>query len=561
VKANIIKQKIGNATTHFLRSSKSASTILSAIEADQSSVLIETEIRKGPRQNFHEYLFNANEAFSCPRTIEDALPLIQKCMEGEITQLENWLNQIFSVNEDEVNSTPDRSLFLIEVCIEMLSVYQCLQHPHGGATAVTVKWIPQLSCRTGAPALWKLLFLRNTSWSQSITASSLLSACLSRWSVQHVIQCRDWILHSSLDEKDKIDYSLVSLFLISTSEQPSPSIELFTRFSSVPDETDWASTKEFVVTATQIAVLSLKQSSNISDQSISRRNGLHPFTSLIFLVAKCGKRQLRTVSDTILQELAKCESAMELSKLEIVFLHLYLRHPHWMDLGSASARNTLLHAAENHAETWTNWRSSLDDRLEDLLDGVVENDLKVSRQLSELSRKHPLLILRKLPAMTSLLEDEARSDKDDVSDRRYRIVGQDIIRGKLQAVYNGSILNVSVQHWGYSFTEPLWLSLLDVVFSLPHEVLFNCGPKVGLFPFLEAYIFLISIQIQLSSASKITRLKEKISELLAAFQKNNTKGWRYWLGTCVGTSEIRHLLMSCDFITPQEAIQSLKEGE
>jgi hypothetical protein len=561
VKASNIKQTRGKTITQYLLSSKSASTILSTIEADESAIVTEMEIRKGPRQNFQKALFYIDEEISCSCIIEDARPLIKKCLDGEVAHLDNWLNQVFSVDGEKSQSTPNGSLFLLDVSIEMLSTYQHLQHPHRWATSLLVKWIPRLSYRTGAPALWSLMFLRNASWSQSMASTSLLSACLSRWSVQHVMQCKDWILHSSWEETDRIDFSLVSLFLISTSGQPSPSVELFGRSSSVSQDADWASTKEFVVTATQIALLCLKQSSNMPEKSLTRRNGFQPFMSLIFLLAKCGKRQLRTVSDTILQGLAKSEGAMELSKLEIIFLHLYLRHPYWMDLGSASARNTLLHAAEKHAETWTDWRSSLDDRLEDLLDAVVESELKVSRQLSELSRKHPLLILRKLPAMTSLLKAEASSDKDDVSDRRYRIVGQDMIREKLQAVYNGSVLKVSVKHWGYSFTEPLWLSLLDVVFSMPHEVLFTCGPKVGLLPFLEAYTLLISIQLQLSSVSKISRLKEKTSEVLVAFKKCNATDWKYWLGKCVGTSEIRHLLMSCDFITPQEAIQSLKDAE
>ena len=127
----------------------------------------------------------------------------------------------------------------------------------------------------------------------------------------------------------------------------------------------------------------------------------------------------------------------------------------------------------------------------------------------------------------------------------------------------GVDVNVTVRHWGFSYSEPLWSALLDVVTSIPNELLFGTGLQLGVLDFFATYLKLLSVQLQLLSADKSKRLVEKLLEVFAAFQRANSSSWKRWLGTTMDGMgrEVRHVLMNCNFITPQEAIESLKDVE
>jgi hypothetical protein len=200
--------------------------------------------------------------------------------------------------------------------------------------------------------------------------------------------------------------------------------------------------------------------------------------------------------------------------------------------------------------------SSFDDRINDMLYSVANGELKSMKQLADLSRKQPLLILRKLPEMSKILLDDATIDIS--SDQKGVIIGQNPA-GKRDVMFQGKMLKVVVQHWGYSYTEMLWVSMLEVLSSMPLEVLFTCGVKVGLLDLLTIYVELISVQNQLLSANKTARLKTKLSGAFTAFKQSNVGAWTGWLVSDVGESQIRHLLMSCDFISPKEAMDCAKK--
>lgn len=102
------------------------------------------------------------------------------------------------------------------------------------------------------------------------------------------------------------------------------------------------------------------------------------------------------------------------------------------------------------------------------------------------------------------------------------------------------------------------VTLLDVVLLVHQEVLFTCGPSTGLLDFLTVYLELVSVQLQLRTADKAARLKSKLATLFTAFKQANAQAWSGWLSREVGELEIRHMLMSVDFITPTEAVESLK---
>ena len=81
--------------------------------------------------------------------------------------------------------------------------------------------------------------------------------------------------------------------------------------------------------------------------------------------------------------------------------------------------------------------------------------------------------------------------------------------------------------------------------------------------FLEVYLRLIFIQTQLRTSDRFPRLKRKYGDMLKAFENSNPEEWESWLNS--ETSDlnslgaVRNVLMSCDFISHQQAIDYVKK--
>jgi hypothetical protein len=87
---------------------------------------------------------------------------------------------------------------------------------------------------------------------------------------------------------------------------------------------------------------------------------------------------------------------------------------------------------------------------------------------------------------------------------------------------------------------------------------------MGLLDFLGAYLRLMFVQTQLRTSERISRLKGKLSEFFDAFKASNLEGWEAWLGTQTpglpSLGGTRNVLMSCNFISHQQAIESIKQS-
>jgi hypothetical protein len=109
------------------------------------------------------------------------------------------------------------------------------------------------------------------------------------------------------------------------------------------------------------------------------------------------------------------------------------------------------------------------------------------------------------------------------------------------------------------------LTFFVVALPVPNEVLFGCGLKMGLLEFLGVYLRLMFVQTQLRTSERLSRLKGKLSEFFDAFKASNLEGWEAWLAQeTSGLSSLggtRNILMSCDFITHQQAIDSIKKAK
>jgi hypothetical protein len=561
-KPNKIKEKKSKIPgPEFLSSSSSASSLLSRIQNDVTPSDSELDIDTvGVKMDdLKQYEMPSLPALDFDLTGDAVKAFVATCItDNRFILLDKWLEGLVSkLSKDAFGLETPSGVRLTELAIDLLKIYQSLSHAQNDLPMILLKWLPSLSRTMGVPELWELIFRVSPDASSSTVSNHLLSKCLTSWSVLHVSQCKDWIMALGDSDVPGYDYERIALFLISTSEQPSAHIELF---SESGFQSDWASSKDFVISAIAIAIRSLRQARDSLEIAIFRRKNIPSGITLIFLVARCGKKHLRSVCDLILQELSALDTKdTQRAALEEVFLRLYLCYPQWMDLGSVAARTALMSASESQAHNWADWRSSFGDKIESMLDALSSGELRVATSLADLSRKQPLLILRKLPKMSAMLQRDAAMLSDDRRERRGVITGQSV-SGNLDIKFHGKAIKLTIQHWGYSFTEPLWIALLDVLTAMPSQVLFSCGLKVGLLDFLGVYLELLSVQLQLLTANKAARLKGKLGDVFATFRQSSSKGWNEWLGAKIGESEVRHLLVSCNFISPQEAIESLKNG-
>ncbi len=100
--------------------------------------------------------------------------------------------------------------------------------------------------------------------------------------------------------------------------------------------------------------------------------------------------------------------------------------------------------------------------------------------------------------------------------------------------------------------------------AVPKEVLFGCGLNMGLNDFLGIYLRLMSVQTQLRTNDGLSRLKGKLSEVFGAFKSSNRTVWDEWMSQEIAglksLGSARNVLLSCDFISHQDAIESVKSS-
>lgn len=564
-KSKVKKEK--SSGPHSLSTVEEASFLLSQLENERTLPTKKTKLVKKDicMNDFMQCKELSVDASDESTESNDIINIVDRCIQSsKYIQLDTYLENEFRHLEESVLQDTVKRVDLAGLCASLLNSALSVNSPPAGMTVVLLKWIPRFSRFQGLPDFWELIFSSKDDRFVGGFLNILSLKCVAAWSIEQGYSCAEWILNECQSNPAKFDSARVVLFLISVSEQTSSQVESVT--ASVGCQSflpEWRTSKELVVTAASVALSCLKESNSGELLSaLSCRNSLPPGLILILLVAKFGKMQLQAIANLILKEASAPGLAPDLQNMfDIILLRLYLFHPYWMDLGSSELRAVLMHASENHYRSWIEWRSSLDDVLMDMVTSLLGGELRISKSLSDFSRRHPLLVLRRLPNITCALELDATCSNCDLADAKGLVVGQNIA-GQCDASFDGKVVKVSIKHWGYSFMEPVWNAFLDIVSVIPREVLFTCGAKVGLLDFLGIYVQLMSVQLQLMSAGKVSRLKGKLLECFSVFQQCNLSVWRRWLGLKMGgESEIRHLLLSGGFITPQEAMGSVKHPE
>lgn len=199
-----------------------------------------------------------------------------------------------------------------------------------------------------------------------------------------------------------------------------------------------------------------------------------------------------------------------------------------MNLSDSKTRGILIESVNFFSEEWIDWRTSLDNQLKLSIKYLEANPNQRQQQLlSDLAKRYPLLVVRELALFTRTLKRDATACYKTDIERRGR-VNKLLDNQPIDAKTSYGMVKVSVTHWGYSFTEPLWISILEIMDSIPNEVLYACGIKMGLLELLNLYISLIVVQMEVGVVSFTSTLKSKLSKILLTFQPSNKIEYDRW---------------------------------
>lgn len=212
---------------------------------------------------------------------------------------------------------------------------------------------------------------------------------------------------------------------------------------------------------------------------------------------------------------------------QAVILRLYTLHPSTARLSDTRLKSSLLQSSRDNSAAWLHYKCPLDKQIKAMVSNLVRSPHKnMLQDTIQVSCQHPLLLMRHLNTIKRGLELDGSG---------HDISGQPLMkRGRIQsrpqelaAVVEGRPVKVSVVHWGYSFNEPVWIGVLDLLFSIPAEVLFKVGVELGLLEIMSLYSKLFDAHINdLSAENNIIQLRGKFDRLSLSFINCNPEQYQ-----------------------------------
>jgi len=409
---------------------------------------------------------------------------------------------------------------------EVTEIYLSSSLAQGMVTSVALS-LAQISATTGKCVdLWRDLFSEQVSDEKF---GRLLHVCLRFWEHEDTKACVQWILNTP-DKQKQFHVEHVSEFL-------------FHEVDAAMELEDQRKAMEWAMLCFRVEVNGDKPNRFFGKQGLSW--GL----ALALHVISLGEESFNLVKDAVLGS-----STGNKAILDALVLRLYLLHPKRIDTQVEQTRNRLLAVAAD--EHWLSWPCGMEIPYRNMMQALSEGNTRMIKVLTEKVRTHPLLVIRQFGNMAHLLRQDAA---------QLRTTNAGVTHGSstmepLQFTHDRTRKKVTmmVRHWGYSYTEPLWASLLDIVSTTPPPLLFYMGKRKGLHELLSVYIQLLSVQLQLLSTGQVKRVQSKVKELVGSYKQNHLAGWKEWMSTTIDGLEVRHVLVSCSLLTPQEAIASAK---
>lgn len=410
-----------------------------------------------------------------------------------------------------------------------------------------IRWIPLL-CRFPTDETFTMLF-KGEAGNISVkgdTMEIIVTHCLTLWSDETIKLCQDWVTNILRKEEDSM-YSrrnLLKCFLVRTSYAKK-------RVQSLKDATgtDFPHYNFRVEDSSHFVRLAFALVEVKANDSLNVSWARQDWMLLLLLIASSSTEHLEMIIKSMMNEKYKQEASIAFL-LPRIILKLYSAYPLRMSLGDANIRKMLVQAVLDLNEEWKTWSNPLDSHFESSLKGLTCTSLQKSQlPIQDFVKKYPLFALKHIHNLKDVLYADAISHSiSDIERGRQKVAYNDL--NSLQ--YKEREYQVSVVHWGCSFSEPLWVNAIDILLAFPPKVLFTCGELFGLLEILQLYMTLFKVQISVatfktnkSDAMTITRTRNKFSQFLEELKKHNPGLYSNW-----ATDYIQAMLTKCNIQAP-----------
>ena len=370
-----------------------------------------------------------------------------------------------------------------------------------------------LSRSKGNPNLWQAIFSLARNKSMKINEESLISRCCLLWSREHTLSCQEWLLANwNATSNELSPVSCVSFLLKAGVFNESQILPKASRLSCTFGENN----ERISVVISMILAL-LKVSSEI--ENCSR---IYPVPQWFYLLSTIAENR----QDSCGQVFRLFMEGSDTDEILWPLLRLYASFPFNVPLNIARVRNLLLRLASKYSAEWKNWPCPLDETIKALIKHLTKSGVQA---LSDLCRQQPLIVIRHLNDMVKELDSDAIAvSSGGLGEKRGRIHA--ISQNSASYLVNDINMKVRIRHWGYSFTESVWIAILEVMQSIPKEVLFrSSGIKMGSLALFEMYLKLFTIQALLSEENNVVRMKSQAKTLLEQFKQLGDTQWKVWL--------------------------------
>jgi len=528
---------------------KEASTVSVAF----SSIFNEDEDRRNEIQ-MDDFRGNLMPSFSNVDAVEIGLDdrnlntFISDLMYSDPTELDSVIGNVYAKLvtrriglpigkiENTNDNFPINDLKLVlDGATQLLLRYRSLHVRSAIFTRTVLKWVPILSeyCEE---SFWEILFSKQLEDNNEFKdiMNLLVTRCTASWGTSYTSSCQAWILRKVIAEE--LDCYSTSLFLKclvhKAGQLSSCDVPLIFRDSKEDGNFLAIEQQPEAVAAFRLALDGAKCWYQESDMKIGRERNLLPdWMVLMLLVGKQGKKHLDLITTMLVDRLPSDKWEGQL--IPGTLLRLYSQFPSAMNLNNGKTRQVLVNAAAEMASDWLKWRTIFDERIERMIFNLMSNPNQRQQQLlSDISKRHPLIACRHILCMADALSKDASVTyyPQDLERRAHTISGA--VPNAAIAQIDSSTIKVIIMQWGNEFTETLWGATLDILITIPEEVIFVCGHQMGLLELLNLYLKLFATQVFMEVVnpnSALLRIRENFLKFVNSFLLSNCSKCELWL--------------------------------
>ena len=503
-------RKSSSETCHVNATDFVQSCIKNELEGDIRSLENDEDSSSQVNKHWQGKDDSNDELFPTDAITED---FIQSCIVGEKhiildKSLQLRTNTIISKQVDDL------------VCVNSLFQVCRSFHEDERFLCTLLTWVPLLCQSRENDTLWHSLFvdLVGTYSVPFEACMKIIENCAIQWPREHILECRRWII----DQQTKgLWKNHLSLKLV---------VRFFTMSSGLDALLSADDADRLVSLSVDLFNHNIQTSILAHEHSLitDTRNVPPDWLRLILSLTEGGSPYLNLAFTHILKSMDKNHQGA--SYYLAVLLRLYTSFPTMAILSEVKVKTALLQGAINNSDAWLTFRCPLDSQIKTMIQNISKSPHKPLLQSTiRIANQHPLLMIRHLNAIRQGLVD----DGSGVDSNGQPLAKRGRIQGtspEMTADINGKLIKVTLVHWGYSFNEPVWSCMLDLLLSVPSEVLFKVGSQTGLCETMGVFTKLFDVQIkELNAENNVQQLRAKFDRLSSSFMNCNPDEYRKFM--------------------------------